>query len=170
MNEQELDESEGIFNPEVLIQPVLGLIFLAVGFITLYLVGQVVTLSCERDSANRPDCKLITTWMDVRELQVRPLPQLSSAYVQESCDDEGCTYRVMLRTNFGDLPFTSAYSSGRLSKERNVQQILTYLQDSTQPSLQMREGGGLLMLVPVTFLILGLAFSLPAAAKAFRRR
>lgn len=170
MNEEPADGASGVFDPGVLIQPVLGLIFLAAGFFTLYLLGQVVTLTCERDDANRPNCVLITTWMEWRELRVRPLPQLSTAYVDESCDEDGCTYRVMLSTNFGDLPLTSAYSSGRTEKERKAQQIIAYLRDDTQPTLTMTERQGLLLLVPLAFLVLGLTMSVPAAWNAVRKR
>lgn len=155
-------------DPGVLIVPFLGFLLFSAGLITLYLVGRVSTLSCARNEPGEPQCALITTWMGMTQLSDKPLATLSSAFVDESCDEDGCTYRVMLRTAREDLPLISSYSSGRTDKQMKVDQVLSFLADSSQKSLQITDGGGLFVLIPVAFAGVGLWMCVTSLWKLFR--
>jgi hypothetical protein len=154
-------------DPGVLIPPFLGFLFIGVGLATMYFIGRVNTLTCSRDITNNQTCALITTWMGLTELSVRPLPQLTSAYVQDNCDEDGCTYRVMLSTRFGDLPLTSIYSSGKVDKQQKAEQVRLFLQDNSQAELKISEGGGLFILFPLIFIGMGLFLCTAALANLF---
>ena len=156
-------------DPGTLISPFLGCLLIGAGLAALYFVGQVTTLACSREQANRPNCAMITSWMNLTELSQRPVPQLTTAYIQDSCDEDGCTYRVMLSSSFGDLPFSKIYSSGMADKQYKVDQIKVFIQDSSQTNLAISEGSGLFIIIPLIFIGVGVYLSASALANVFKQ-
>ena len=154
-------------DPGVLIMPMLGFLLFSAGLLALYFLGQVNTLSCTRSVQVEIKCSLVTTWMDLTQLADKPLAPLSSAYLDESCDEDGCTYRVMLRTAREDLPLISSYSSGSIDKQIKVDQILAFLADRSQASLKISDGGGLFILIPLGFAGVGLWMCISSLVKLF---
>jgi hypothetical protein len=155
-------------DPAVLITPFLGFLLFGAGLVAMYFIGQVSNLSCTRNVETEVKCSLVTTWMGLTQLSDKPLAKLNSAYVQESCDEDGCTYRVMLSTLREDLPLISSYSSGITDKQRKVDQILSFLSDDSQPNLQVADGGGLFILFPLFFLGAGLWMGVSSLVKLYK--
>lgn len=142
-----------------LMRLILGVFFVLGGLGAFYLFGQVHTLTCER-TQGRQNCHMDISWMGVLPLQSANIPPLQSAWVRESsCDTEGCVYQVILRTTGGDIPFWIGPSSGTQSKEEMAQKIEAFLKDSSQPTLEVKTGGGLWILLPLVFLVVGLWLS-----------
>ncbi len=143
-------------NLPALIVPLMSAMFFGFGLLFLYLMGQVSTLDCSRVGNGGVNCSLLTTWMDLSPLDEKPISQIELAYVQQQCDEDGCTYRVTLHSRFGDFPLTSLYSSGKAEKEQMAHQINTFVQDTSQPTLRLkhRELWGLLL--PLVFLLVGI--------------
>lgn len=146
-------------NPDRLIFTILAVMFFGAGMLFSYLLGQMNTLKCEReDRADDAACRLTTSWMNIRTLKERSIPRLDSAGIEEYCDDDGCTYRVVLFSGAGDIPLSSAFSSAENSHRITAEQINTFLQDANQQTLEVESGGGWLLAVPVIFAVLGLFF------------
>ncbi|BAJ64561.1 MULTISPECIES: hypothetical protein [Anaerolinea] len=133
---------------------ILAFVFVAAGLGTAYLLGQVHTLTCER-TAERQNCRIDVSWMGILPLRHQTLPRLEGAWVDESCDEDGCTYRVVLQTVSADFPLGVGYSSGKASKEEIVQKIQAFVKNPAQPVLEVKTGGGLWILFPLVFLLTG---------------
>jgi len=147
-------------NPEKFIFTILAVIFFGFGTLFSYLLGQVNTLTCERgDRVDDLTCRLTTSWMNIRTLKVRSIPRLDAAGIEEYCDDDGCTYRVILFSGAGNIPLSSAYTSAESSHRMTAERINTFLQDGSQQTLEVETGGGWILVVPVIFAVLGLFFS-----------
>lgn len=143
-------------DPGILITPFIGFLLLGAGLLFMYWLGQVNTLTCRRELQSGMQCHLVTTWMELVELDDRPLAPLSAAYVDESCDEDGCTYRVLLSTARADLPLIDSYSSGITDKQLKVDQIQAFLTDANQTELKIKDGGGFFIIIPVAFAGAGL--------------
>jgi len=137
----------------------LSFIFLGIGLLMAYLLGRVTTLECSRQLA-LPQCNLHTTWMGLVDLSDRPLRQLYVAQVEESCDDEGCTYRVAIETDQGRLPLDSAYVSDYADRVEKVDAINAFIANPEQRDLSVQDGGGWWMFFPLVFIILGVSIGL----------
>ena len=146
---------------------ILGAVFLAAGFGAAYLIGIVTTLDCERYDSSQ-SCRLEKSWMKWVVLSVRPFPQVNAAYVQESCDDEGCDYRVAIRTSQGNYPLGEVWTSGSGSETRTADQINAFLQGSGDDRLRVSSGGGLFVLFPLIFILVGASMLLSPAFQALK--
>ena len=95
--------------------------------------------------------------------------QLRGAYVQDNCDEDGCTYRVELRTAGGTVPLTSVYSSG-LEKKRSTAERINEFVDSRESKLTLQESAGwIAILASGAFLVAGLAVIILGTLGAIRR-
>jgi hypothetical protein len=131
----------------------LALVFVGVGLLLTYLLGRVTTLTCQRPP-DPPACIMTTTWMGLTQLQVRALPQLITAEIEEDCSDD-CLYRVSLHTNQGSFPLDAAYISDYHDRVVKVDAINTYLADPEQGTLAVQDGGGLWLLLALAFVAAG---------------
>ena len=88
----------------------------------------------------------------------RSADRVETAQVTDSCDSDGCTYRVELLTDYGIEPLTYAYSSGFEEKAQVANRVNAFL-DSGQPELVLRTGFGMgwFALIPMLFVLIGLA-------------
>jgi hypothetical protein len=139
------------FNPVTVL---LSVIFVGVGLLFTYFLGRVTTLECSHQLALAP-CNLHTTWMGLVDLSDRPLSRVYSAHVEENCSD-GCTYRVSIVTDQGNIPLDSAYISDYADRVSKVDTINAYLADPEAPPLNVQDGGGLWMVFPLIFVATGL--------------
>jgi hypothetical protein len=93
----------------------------------------------------------------------RTLEGVSGASVGESCDSDGCTYRVDLSTAEGPVGLSGFYSSGRGSKELLAQQINDYVAETEVKTLEVQtEGTGWIVVFTAIFVFAGLAMLLAA--------
>ena len=168
MDKQERFSFLRAIDPGVLIAPFLGFLLFSTGLAAMYFIGKVSNLSCTRTEQVGIKCSLITTWMDLTQLSDKPLATLNSAYIEDSCDEDGCTYRVVLSTSREDLPLTTSYSSGITDKQQKVDQILSFLADNNQTNLQISDGGGLFLAFPLFFTGAGLYLCVTSLIKLFK--
>lgn len=133
---------------------ILSVLFVGAGLFFLYLLGQQTTLICTRTGAME-QCTLQTSWMNLVQLNHHAIEDIRSAWVENQCDDDGCTYRVVIRTDRGEIPLGQAFSSGMASKEHNAEQINAFASQQRN-ELKVSEGGGGWILIPIVFTILGI--------------
>jgi hypothetical protein len=132
----------------------LSIVFVGLGLLFSYIMGIVTTLECSRPESGQV-CNLERSWMGLVKLTDRPLRQVQSAWVEENCDDDGCTYRVVLETDQGQLPLGTAYSSGSSSKQEQADQVNAFVKNSSISQVNVQAGGGLWMVIPLIFLVIG---------------
>ncbi len=132
----------------------LSVVFVGMGLLFTYLLGRQTTLECAWRDA-RQDCILRTTWLGWVNLNQRGIQEVRSATVEENCDDEGCTYRVSIRTNDDVLPLGSAYSSGYTGKQNAADQINRFAAGEL-PTLNVSNSAGLWIFFPLIFVAVGI--------------
>lgn len=153
-------------DPDEMIKSVLALIFVGVGLLISFLLGQVSTLTCNRvEDADR--CVLRVNWMGLSPLRETRIEGLQGAQVEESCDEDGCTYRVVLVTTRQTLPFETAYTSDKTDKEATAAQIDAFVKDRQISTLEVSTGGGLWLIIPVIFIALGIYMAIKPLKHAF---
>jgi len=133
---------------------ILSVIFVGAGLFFLYLLGQQITLICTRTGAME-QCTLHTSWMNLVQLNNRTIEGIRSAWVEDQCDEDGCAYRVVMRTDQGEIPLGQAFSSGKASKQRKAEQINAFASQQSH-ALKVSEGGGGWILIPLVFVIIGI--------------
>ncbi|MEN9230420.1 MAG: hypothetical protein Q6L68_05895 [Thermostichus sp. DG02_5_bins_236] len=104
------------------------LVFLPIS-IHLFFGVEARKLTCRRPFFDRPpECEM--TYTSLTRTRTLPIGNLKGASIEESCDDEGCTYRTLVKTNSGvyGLAGTDA-----------ARQIENYLSQADQPELVITE-------------------------------
>ncbi len=133
----------------------LGVVFLLIGLGLVAFGASLTTLTCERGGATHGNCTLAqqrpgrsTTRAialeDVRGAEIeqntsRSRRSRSSGSSTRSRTRSSTTYRVVLRTTRGDIPLTGAYSSDYGAKQRQVDQLTTFLADGSARTLTLRD-------------------------------
>lgn len=133
-----------------------GLLFACCGVGVFLVFGSTTSLSCERVEPRQVSClrQVRLLGFTVRE---ETLPRVFGATIDESCDSDGCTYRVVLQTEAADMPLTAYYSSGLQRKEQVVSELNAFLADVEQPSLVTGDSAGpWIWLFPILFVGVGL--------------
>ena len=90
---------------------IFGIIFSACGCLMGYFFGQQTTLNCLWVEPMQIECNMKKSWLGLVPLGEESVRGLEGAMVDESCDEDGCTYRVELDTADGIVPLTSFYLS-----------------------------------------------------------
>jgi hypothetical protein len=146
-----------------------GLVFFGIGLIFFIVFGQSYTLRCTRPEPSQIRCARERRLLRAVPLGAEPVAGLAQAWVGESCDDDGCTYRVEMATEAGEIAFTGYYSSGYEEKAVAASEINTFLADPRIPELEVRSDAGLFaFLLPMIFMVAGLAFILAYAYGVLR--
>ncbi len=134
--------------------PVFVVLFPLIGCLAFYFLGQSTTLDCTRLESAVINCQKQNHLLGVYPLGAESIGRLQGAWVEEECDD-GCTYRVVLQTEQGDVPLTSYLSSGHSSKDEIAGQINMFVYGQ-EPSLQIKDSAGAIgIIVPVVFILVG---------------
>ena len=134
-----------------------GLLFSGAGIMALFFFGRTTTLSCERGPKDQISCVISENLLGTLDFKDENISSLEEAWVCESCDSDGCTYRVALDTARGTFHLTNYTSSGYHSKEKTADQINTFIRSSSEETLEIEASTGLLGLVlPVVFIFTGL--------------
>jgi hypothetical protein len=77
--------------------------------------------------------------------------------VETSCDEDGCSYRVVLLTSNGQQPLTNYYSSDYSAREEMTWEINSYIQSEDNTPLFLTEKSGLIpALFSLIFVLVGL--------------
>lgn len=148
------------------IQVLLSTIFFGVGLALFYFMGQVQTLKCQRVELG-VDCTITTTWLKLSHLKDSPVPKLNSASLDESCDNDGCTYRVVLSSRYGDFPLSGFYTSDQSGQQEVADRINTFIRDASQSTLTLEYGLDWFLIIPVIFMGVGLSFTVTSLINHF---
>jgi hypothetical protein len=136
----------------------IGLLFAMVGLITFLLFSQVVELECSRDWQDHA-CQINRSLFGL-PLSSKPVRSLVGAYVDESEDSDGSTYRVVLQGwDQLEVPLTNSYSSGYRDKARVVEEVETFIANPAQRTLQVTQDTSWGWLLSGIFVVMGLATS-----------
>jgi hypothetical protein len=144
-----------------------GAFMTVTGFVVLGFMGQFVELACERTHVVQVHCVKTTAIWGVIISDVQTIEKLERAWVHEKCDD-GCSYRVHLKTARGNIPLSS-FRSDYSSKYKMADQINTFVNDLTKPSFVIKTNAGLpAILFPVIFILAGPLIAIEAMREAAR--
>ena len=138
----------------------LGFVFTVVGALVLLIGAHRTNLVCQPGAPTEVNCTIQSDWMGYFPQPPRTVVNVQQAVVDESCDSDGCTYRVELNTPFYSEPVTNVFSSGYNGKLQAANQVNAYLQSGTTTPLELRLSLGLgwVALIPVIFILIGLVF------------
>lgn len=136
----------------------IGLFFMVIGLVFMFIFGQVTDLSCTKNAAGRAECSTEVKFLGVFTLSSSAFKDVYRSEVEESCDDEGCNYRVILTTIEGQRPLTAYYTSDWSGKEKIAAEINDYIGASAgRESLSIQENSGLwASLLSLAFALIGL--------------
>jgi len=125
--------------------PDLVLWFLAVSFLgssalMLLVFGRKVTLNCDRNLPPAGVCTLESASFINRRQTNFSVGGLQQAVVDVSYGDSDSsdTYRVVLVTTNGEVPFTGYYSSGSSGKEEIADDINRFIRSNSQKTLSVK--------------------------------
>jgi hypothetical protein len=136
-----------------------GLSFFACGALFLAIFGQRYTLTCARPEPSQLTCERAGTWLGLISTGKRPVAGLSGAWVDESCDEDGCTYRVELDSTEGPVGLTGYYTSGYDDKAATAAEINGWLQQGGDTLVVAEDSGILGVLLPAVFMLLGIGMA-----------
>ena len=121
-----------------------GLLFMVVNLVMVFIFGQITELTCTKPESNLVKCTAERQLLGIVTVSTREFVGVNAAGLDSSCDEDGCTYRVILTTNKGQEPLTGYYSSGQNGKLKIVEGINDYAgtQKQTEP-LNLQESSGL---------------------------
>lgn len=157
-------------NKNTLIAILFGVSSAAIGLLFLFIFGQHIELTCTRQASQGVVCEKRQSFLGLIPGKEQTLTGLSGAYVEENCDSDGCTYRVMLQTETDDLPLTVPYSSGADPKERVAREINEFVRGS-RPTFELQEGPNTLVLLLLgVMLAVDLAVAVGFGARTIIRR
>jgi hypothetical protein len=121
-----------------------GLLFMLINLVMVYIFGQITDLTCTKSEGNVTQCIAERSLLGVISISTREFVDVNDARIESNCDDEGCTYRVILTTTNGQQPLTNAYTSGESGKARLVNDINDYIDSPDRTEvLNMRDSGSL---------------------------
>ena len=138
-----------------------ALLLVAIGLVSLLLtplwlpkIAETNTLTCERLPGAPPSCTLERSLFGLRVNQ-EEINGLQGAYVEHSTDDEGdILYRVILRTQQGNVPLSRSHGSNYERQATAVGQINAFVTDATTTDLSMRLNSGAGWLLGVVLIAL----------------
>lgn len=136
-----------------------GLVFVAVGLGSAFMIGKLATLNCQRRGSGG-ECQFVTRALIGPSTEVTfAARDLQGAELQWSEDSDGdVTYRVAFQVQGKWMPLSAVYSSGSSSKQAAVQSINAFAGDPSQTSLAVRQDDRLFaMLFGGIFSLAGLA-------------
>ena len=145
-----------------------GILIAGVGWVIIYVFGQVSMLQCARPESSQVVCVKQVTLLGLMPMREETIMDVQGAWIDESCDDDGCTYRVVLDTGQGDVPLTVYYSSGWRSKQETAAQINAYVGGGGGGELEVREGIGIVAaLFGGIFMIVGAGVAIVRGRQQF---
>jgi hypothetical protein len=114
-----------------------GVSFVLAALAIIIFYGRRITFTCQRVEPTQGNCQLMSFGLLGSNEITIPLNQLQGAKVDESSD--GDTYRVVLLTNDGDVPFTPICSSGAGEKQKNVNLINAFIGNTEKTFLRVQQ-------------------------------
>jgi hypothetical protein len=134
-----------------------GLIFLVVGIVAAFAMGQTIHLTCERLEDRVVECEIKRSFLGL-PVSEATLSGIRGARVAERVDSDGDrVYRVELSTDEGRKPLTKGWSSGYANKAELAEEVDAFITGSTAPTLETQSSSSLSMLFGLVFGLIGLA-------------
>ncbi len=137
------------------------------GVMSFFFGGQESILTCYREQGE-PVCTLSTSFLGKYIKKQVPVPGLRSAYVKDSCDEDGCNFRVMLVTETGEQALTQAFDSHEEDKQAKVDRIIEFISNPNEPTLFIHEDPGLWPYAGISLVIIGVLIALWTGYKTLR--
>jgi hypothetical protein len=139
---------------------ILGLIFIGAGIFMTFIFGQLGELSCTRQEPSSYKCVHATKIFGLIPWQEEELATIQRASLAESCDSDGCSYRVEMITAADTVPLVAYYSGGTGAYEREskkAEQINDFISDPNAEKLALKAGLSdmLLSFLPLFFVVCG---------------
>ncbi len=116
-----------------------GSVFVVAGLAAMVFFGELATLTCQRLEPTQGSCQFVRSGLLGSDETTIPLNQLQSAKVDVIASSKGDTYRVVLLTDGGKVPFTTASSSGAEGKQKNADRINAFIGNSGKTSLRVQQ-------------------------------
>jgi len=134
-----------------------GLGFVVLGMVFVFVFGQITEFRCEKPKVNVTQCTLDRKFLGILSVSQKEFADVNDAWVESSCDDDGCTYRVALLTSEGQQPMTGYYSSGESAKANMAREINNYIGSEDDAPIFLTEKSGLFFaLFALVFVFIGL--------------
>lgn len=132
----------------------ISLPLIVIGLFLMFSWRTVKKLSCSRESPEKMNCSFSTsTLLGAKTVKV-PLGKLEKVELELlknsgfGNQDEEFLYRIILTATQNTIPWSNEYRSDKEEQENRVRRIQEFLQNQSQPSLQIIE-------IDWLFLILG---------------
>ncbi len=116
-----------------------GTPFLLTGLAVMLFFGRLTSLKCQRVEPTQGSCQLVNSGLLGSDETTIPLNQLQGAKVDVNQDSDGDTYRVVLLTDGGEVPFTWVWSSGTGGKQKNADRINAFISNPGEISLRVQQ-------------------------------
>ena len=135
-----------------------GLVFMVLGIFFMFVFGQTTDLTCTKTETGQTECTKEVKFLSVLPMSTGEFRDVYRAEVEESCDDDGCSYRIVLTTIDGERPLTGYYTSDWSSKNEMAEQINTFIRSNNiRGELSVQEQSGLwASLFSLVFVLVGL--------------
>ena len=114
-------------------------VFVVAGLAVIIIFEELSTLTCQRVQPTQGSCQFVHSGLLGSDETTIPLNQLQSAKVDVYENHKGDTYRVVLLTDGGKVPFTSAWSSGAEEKQKNTDRINGFIGNPEKTSLLVQQ-------------------------------
>jgi hypothetical protein len=111
---------------------IFGGIFAVAGLAVIVFLGRATTLTCRRAEPTQVSCELMESGLPGLQLREISVSRLYGAEAETSTSSDGNTYRVVLLTSEGKVPFTAIYSSGSEAKQTTASHIATFVHTSEE--------------------------------------
>ncbi len=111
---------------------IFGGIFAAAGLAVIVFFGRATALTCKRVEPTQVSCELTESGLPGVQLREISVSGLYGAEVETHTNSDGNTYRVVLLTSEGKVPFTVIYSSGSEAKQITASHIATFVHTSEE--------------------------------------
>lgn len=119
---------------------IIGVIFAFVGLSIIAFLGKETIMTCSRFANLDGVCAIKETGILGVDIKKIPLKSLHGAEVESSTDSEGdTTYRVILKTNRGNIDFSSYSSSGYSEKEYIASNINNFVKNTSQQTVTVEQ-------------------------------
>ncbi|MGD8758940.1 MAG: hypothetical protein PVJ07_01660 [Anaerolineales bacterium] len=126
---------------------VFGLIFVVTGFVIIFFWGRSITVTCNRAPNLRVSCTSESKLLGLFRVDKDVIAGLEAAWVDESCDEDGCTYCVVLTTSRGEVRPDSTYDSTYASKVDLAGRINSFLQGTEEETVAFQFTKGFVLTV-----------------------
>lgn len=123
-----------------LVPMLVGSFFVVAGLGAIMIFGELATLTCQRVQPTQGSCQFVRSRLLGSNETTISLNQLQSAKVDVTVSGKGGgTYSVVLLTDGGEVPFTTASSSGAEEKQENADRINAFIANPGKTSLRVQQ-------------------------------